>query len=277
MHPLVVKLRRLFLAILSVLVVLGFLLVAFGPLRFSARPSVEIIQTGLQFPAAFVFLNDGRILYNEKNSGNIRVMLRNGTVLASLFATMGPLPPSVEGTEEGLLGIALDPNFDSNHYVYVYWTYWNGTYKHARMTRLIANGNQGTISATIFDFTDPNGLGKQPPSGPSNHNGGYIKFGPDGKLYVEVGDFCSWDCLRNPLAQDLATYAGKILRMNPDGSVPRDNPFTGSLVYSYGYRNGFGMDFDPSGNLVATMAGPGCCDRVLRQSWREFRMAYLRH
>ena len=80
-------------------------------------------------------------------------------------------------------------------------------------------------------------------------------------MYVELGDFCSWDCLGHPLAQDLTTYAGKILRMNPDGSVPSDNPFS-SLVYAYGYRNGFGMDFSPSGKLIATMAGPSCCDRI---------------
>ena len=93
-----------------------------------------------------------------------------------------------------------------------------------------------------------------------------MKFGPDGKLYFEVGDFCSWDCLSTPLAQHLDTYAGKILRMNSDGSVPSDNPKIGDsqhrLIWAYGYRNGFGMDFNSSGKLIATMAGPGCCDRI---------------
>jgi glucose/arabinose dehydrogenase len=154
----------------------------------------------------------------------------------------------------------LDPHFNVNNYVYAYWTYYNRTnYKHSIISRFTAQANIGTARTDIFDFTDPNGA--QPPSGPTNHNGGYIKFGPDGKLYVEVGDFCSWDCLGKSLVQDRNTYAGKILRINPDGSVPSDNPF-GSLVYAYGYRNGFGMDFSSTGKLIATMAGPDCCDRI---------------
>ncbi len=189
------------------------------------------------------------MFYNEKNTGNVRVILRNGTILQKPFTTLGPLPLSVDGTEQGLLGITLDPSFDTNHYVYVYWTYWNGTYKHGIISRFTAVGNMGQNRVDIFDVTAPLQT--------TNHNGGYLKFGPDGKLYVVVGEFAD-----EPLAQNLSYNAGKILRMNPDGSVPSDNPFPNSLVWAYGIRNGFGMDFSPTGKLIATVAGPDCCDKI---------------
>ena len=246
---------------LVIVVVLGVVAVSFVPQRVMAPPVVQPFLSGLNFPVAFAFADDGRVFFNEKNTGNIRVIASNGTLLSRPLASLGPLPPGVGGTEEGLLGIALDPLFDVNHYAYVYWTYYNSTnYKHSIISRFtVGANNMGVSRIDIFDFTDPNPT--QPPTGPSNHNGGYIKFGPDGKLYVEIGDFCSWDCSGNPLAQDRTNLAGKILRMNSDGSVPSDNPF-GSLVYAYGYRNGVGMDFSSTGKLIATMAGPDCCDRI---------------
>lgn len=255
---------RKFIRVLTVALVLTalcFSFLNFSPLRVFAASPIQTVFSGLDNPDFFTFVPDGRIFYNEKNTGNIRVISVGGTILSTPFATVGPLPPQVANSEQGLLGIALDPNFVTNNFVYVYWTFFNSTnYKHVRITRFTAAGNTGNSPTTIFDFTDPNSV--QPPSGPTNHNGGYIRFGPDGKLYAEVGDSCSWDCLSNPLAQSLATYAGKILRMNSDGSVPADNPFPGSLIYAYGYRNGVGMDFDSSGKLIATMAGPDCCDRI---------------
>ena len=252
---------KVHLRVLLVIVILAMSMLGLVPQKLTASLIVQPLYSGLNVPVEFTFLPDGRIFFNEKNTGNIRVIASNGAPLSQPFATLGPLPPGVAGTEEGLLGITLDPHFDVNNFVYVYWTYYNSTnYKHSIISRFTANANNVGIDRTdIFDFTDPNPT--QPPRGPTNHNGGYIKFGPDGKLYVEIGDFCSWDCLRNPLAQNQNNLAGKILRMNPDGSVPTDNPFS-SLVYSYGYRNGVGMDFSPDGKLIATMAGPNCCDRI---------------
>lgn len=215
----------------------------------------QTVYSGLNFPVAFTFAHDRRMFFNEKNTGNVRVTASNGSILRQPFANLGPLPPNVAGSEEGLLGLALDPNFDTNHYLYVYWTYWDGARKHVRITRFTDSGNVGTREIIIFDFVDPN-------PGPTNHNGGYIKFGLDGKLYAAVGDFCSWDCSGIPLAQDKTNYAGKILRMNSDGSVPSDNPFSGSLVYAYGFRNGIGLGFNSTGGLIATMVGPDCCDRI---------------
>src|SRR5262249_17531931 len=114
-----------------------------------------------------------------------------------------------------------------------------------------AVGNTGTNESTIFDVADPS------PS-TTNHDGGYLRFGPDGKLYVQVGEFNEQD-----LAQNVSSRLGKILRMNPDGSVPQDNPFPNSLVYAWGVRNGFGMDFDrQTGQLLETEAGPDRDDEI---------------
>ena len=114
------------LRILVAIIVLSISVTTFAPQRISASPnSIQAIYSGLDWPVAFTFLPDGRILFNEKNTGNIRVIASNGNLLSQPFATLGPLPPGVVGTEQGLLGIALDPQFNVNNYVYVYWTYYN--------------------------------------------------------------------------------------------------------------------------------------------------------
>jgi len=199
-----------------------------------------LVFQNLEFPVALAFAPDGRIFFNEKNTGNIRV-IQTGAILPTPFATVN----IASYGEQGLLGITLDPNYATNGFLYVYYTYSDGTLYHGRITRFTAKGNTGTSPTHLFDVTDPS-----PQS--TNHNGGYLKFGPDRKLYVEVGEFAN-----SQSSQDLTTYAGKILRMNPDGSVPADNPFPGSLVYAYGIRNSFGMDFYPNTHmLIETEAGP---------------------
>lgn len=240
---------RAFLGVIIVAVLLGIIVLSVGLVNFRARQPIEKVYNGLQFPVSFTFSHDGRMFYNEKNSGHVRMILSNGTLLQIPFVTLGPLPPGVEGTEQGLLGITLDPDFDTDHYVYVYWTYWNETNKHGIISRFTDVRNVGQNRLDIFDVTAP--------SHATNHNGGYLKFGPDRKLYVIIGEFAD-----PPVAQDLGYNAGKILRMNTDGSVPNDNPFPNSLVWAYGIRNGFGMDFSPAGKLIATVAGPNCCDKL---------------
>jgi glucose/arabinose dehydrogenase len=245
------------LSIVLIALVLGSSMLGYGPIR--AQSPFETLYTNLNFPVALAFAPDGRVFFNEKDTGNIRVIGSDGNIVSQPFATVEPLPPGVSGTEEGLIGIALDPNFATNHFLYVYWTYWDSAtnFKHAKITRFTDTANIGMNPLDIFDFTDPLG-----PNPPTNHNGGYIKFGADGKLYVELGEYCAWECRGIALAQNKTSYAGKILRMNTNGSVPGDNPFSNSLVYAYGYRNGVGMDFSPTGKLIATMAGPDCCDRI---------------
>jgi len=210
---------------------------------------VTTLLTGLDFPVSLEFAPDGRIFFNEKNTGNIRIVLQNGTLLSTPFATISPI--FTEG-EAGLLGIALDPAFPSNGYVYVYFNYRDSlSYTHGHIRRYTATGNTGTSHLDLFDVTSS-------APGTIYHNGGYIKFGPDGKLYAQVGEFHQGQQAQNQTSTD-----GKMLRMNPDGSVPTDNPFPGSLVYAWGIRNAFGFDFDASnGRLIATEAGPGSNDEI---------------
>src|SRR2546422_1026496 len=211
---------------------------------------VNALLTGLNFPVSLRFAPDGRIFFTEKNTGNVRIIQKNGTLLSSPFATINAI---FNAEEAGLLGIALDPAFSSNNYAYVYYTYRDGqSYTHGHIVRYTASGNTGTSVRDIFDVTS---------SAPNTvyHNGGYIKFGPDGKLYATVGEFH-----QDQQAQNQGSMTGKMLRMNPDGSVPSDNPTAGSLDYALGIRNSFGFDFDPSNNrLIATMPGLNSDDKIL--------------
>lgn len=138
-----------------------------------AASRVSVLLTGLNFPVALAFAPDGRIFYTEKNTGGIRVIQSNNTLAATPFATVSNL--FFDG-ETGLLGIALDPAYTTNHYVYVYYTYRDtSSYTHGHILRYTDNNSTGTNPTSIFDVTSsaPNTL---------YHNGGYIKFGPDGRL-----------------------------------------------------------------------------------------------
>jgi glucose/arabinose dehydrogenase len=153
--------------------------------------------------------------------------------------------------EGGLLGLALDPQFAQNHWLYVAHTYRMGGRLLNRLVRLRDDpaNSQGALDKVLLD-----GI-----SGSNNHDGGRVKFGPDGKLYWTMGD-----AETSSQAQDLASLNGKILRLNPDGSVPADNPFANSYVYSYGHRNAQGLAWQPgTGRLYATEHGPSglplCC------------------
>jgi len=218
----------------------------FLPITYSAS-GPTILYLGLSFPASFRFAPDGRLFFTKKNTGSMRI-IQNGTLVPSPFAS---LTVATDGLEQGLLGIALSPSFQSDGFVYVYYTDWNGTTYHGRMARFTAIGNSGTGQVNIFDVIDPT------PSS-TNHDGGYLRFGPDGKLYVQVEEFADPN-----QSQNSSSLAGKILRMDPDGTLPADNPFPNSLVYALGIRNGFGMDFDrQTGQLVETEAGPDRDDEI---------------
>jgi len=206
------------------------------------------------YPVAFAFAPDGRLFYNELKTGKVRIV-RDGQLLADPFYQF-----KVAGQPEtGLIGLALDPGFSTNHYVYVFYTSVpdgqdnggpNGPNEVVRLTDVASKG------------TDPTPILIDLPSAPI-HNSGTIRFGPDGKLYVSLGDNDE-----GSNAQDLGTLAGKILRVNPDGTIPGDNPFVGQTgkqgaIWSYGLRNAFSFDFDPvSHQLLATQNGPGDNDEL---------------
>jgi glucose/arabinose dehydrogenase len=177
----------------------------------------EILAQNLDTPWALDFLPDNKIIFTQRD-GEVSI-LDNGTV-----KSIGNINVNQIG-ESGLLGIVVDPNFTENKYVYIYYTAQNGN-KVSRFTLNEKLENETTIIDNI-------------PSA-QIHDGGRIKFGPDGKLYITTGD-----ATNRPEAQNTNSLSGKILRLNKDGSVPSDNPF-GNYVYSYGHRNPQGITWNPT-------------------------------
>jgi glucose/arabinose dehydrogenase len=197
------------------------------------------------WPTSFDFTPDGkRVFYVERFTGQVRV--RNlRTRSDTLWATI----PDVQtaGTETGLLGLALDPAWKGGErWVYVYFTR-DASPDENVIARLNKQSGQ-TITEELETI----------PDAVSNHNGGVIDFGPDRKVYAVTGDGGV-----EARAQEEQDPAGKVLRLNKDGSIPGDNPFPGSPAFSIGHRNSFGFTFDPrTGRLWQTENGPQCNDEV---------------
>ena len=184
----------------------------------------------LQLPTALSFAPDGRLFFTEVKKGMVRLMDADGSLRPDAFATL----KITRRTEQGVLGLALDPNFPANHYVYVFYT------------QAVANGEEPQANRVVR-FVDRDGIGTDRtiilddlPAGICCHNGGRMGFGPDGKLYVTLGDNNNTE-----RAQNMNRLHGKILRVNPDGSVPADNPFPGSPIFALGFRNPWGLAFHP--------------------------------
>ena len=195
--------------------------------------------TDLDVPWEMAFAPDGRIFITER-PGKILV-IKDGKLQDEPWIS---LDVAAVG-EGGLLGMALDPQFAENHYVYVSQTYQISINRFQnRLVRLRQepDNGKGVIDKILLDNIAGNVF----------HDGGRVKFGPDGKLYWTMGE------AGNPeLAQDLSSLNGKILRINPDGTIPEDNPFPGSPVYSYGHRNPQGLAWQPgTGRLYETEHGP---------------------
>lgn len=202
--------------------------------------SVETIAEDLTIPWSIDWISDKIILFTERG-GNLRIIEERQLREEPLLSI------DVGGKEGGLLGIAVDPNYAENKYIYLYYTnneFLSTTNKLVRYQLL-----DGQI---IEDKILLDGI----PGGPF-HDGGRIKFGPDDKLYITTGDAGN-----SGLSQDPNSLGGKILRINSDGTIPKDNPWEDSPVYSIGHRNPQGIDWDSSGNLVATEHGPQNHDEV---------------
>jgi glucose/arabinose dehydrogenase len=192
-----------------------------------------IVSSGLAQPTAIATAPDGRIFVAEQG-GQLRV-IKNGALVSEPFVTV---TVSSAG-ERGLLGVAFDPDFAANRYVYIYYTATSPTV-HNRISRFTAAGDQAEPGSekVILELDDL--------STATNHNGGAIHFGTDGKLYVGVGDNAN-----GANAQFLTTLHGKLLRLNADGTMPSDNPFVSSTtgkyqaIWAVGLRNPFTFAIQP--------------------------------
>ena len=205
------------------------------------RPEAVVVAQGLQVPWSIAFAPDGRIFVTER-PGRLRV-ISNGALQAAPLFTF----PRVEAKgEEGLMGLVLHPDFQHNHLLYVSF----------------ASTTAGKLTVEVDRFRETGTTLVEPKvilaGAPASqfHAGCRLKFGPDGKLYITTGD-----ATRGPIAQDLKSLGGKILRVNDDGTIPADNPFPGSPVWTYGHRNSQGIAWDPvSGLLFETEHGPSGFD-----------------
>ena len=195
----------------------------------------SVVATGLEAPWGLAFLPGGEALVTERDSARLLRLDPSGTI-----EEVGTLPADGSG-EGGLLGVAVSPTYDEDGLVYAYYT----TAEDNRVVRF----RLGEEPEPILTGIPVN----------SYHNGGRIAFGPDGLLYVGTGEAGDM-----PISQDVASLGGKVLRINPDGTIPAENPFPGSPVYSYGHRNVQGLAWDEGGQLYATEFGQNTFDEVNR-------------
>lgn len=209
------------------------------------------LVSGLVNPTSFEFAPDGRVFVTEQ-SGTLRV-IKNGVLLPTPFLSL-----TVDSTgERGLLGLAFDPNFATNNFLYVYYTV-PGVPAHNRVSRFTANGDV-VVPGSELPILDLDAL-----STATNHNGGAIHFAPDGTLFVGVGENAN-----GANAQTLANRLGKILRINSDGSIPTDNPFfltaTGAnrSIWAMGLRNPFTFAFQPgTGRMFINDVGENTWEEI---------------
>ncbi len=235
-----------------------------GLFKSYGQYSATNVVTSLPFPIALAIAPDGRFFVTLKGGSgasapsNARVDIYNpsGTLAGSLW----DFTDSVQiNFERGVLGIALDPDFQNNHYVYVFYNH--NSPAQIRVVRFTENNNQGTNPLVVFQYSDPFSAG--------NHTGGNIHFraSDPGKLYISLGDRAV-----SANSQLLTNPCGKILRINSDGSIPSDNPFyddgnpaTGNddRIWAYGLRNSFDFTFSPlNDSLYATENGASTRDEV---------------
>ena len=198
--------------------------------------------------SSMVFAPDGRLFFSEKNTGNIMVM-KNDKVLDKPFVS---LSDHYINWEQGLLGLAMDPNFVTNHYIYLYYTSIdNKTLNpYNKVVRFTEYDNKSMAMKVIVDKI---------PASKGYHSGGALAFGKDDKLYITVGDAAD---PYSTVQQNSSSLLGKVLRINRDGSIPHDNPIPGSPVYNIGHRNMYGIAFDNYGNGIVTENGANFYDEI---------------
>lgn len=209
------------------------------------RLGVQIVAANLEIPWSMAFAPDGRLFFTER-VGRVRI-IQNGQLLAQPAVTFTDV---FAGSESGALGLVLHPQFSQNRFAYVAYTARRADGAPVnRVVRFRESDNVLRDAAVLLDNI---------PSA-SSHAGSRLRFGPDGKLYVSTGD------AGNPaLSQTLSSFAGKILRINEDGTTPSDNPF-GSPVWSWGHRHPQGIDWNPiTDQMWATEHGGSGNDELNR-------------
>ena len=217
-----------FLVIIFLICLSPITVPAFGDLN------VDVLVDGLNNPWEIVFGPNGETYFTERD-GRIWNIGESGEVkVIQTFQKSG----SIEG---GTLGLALHPEFEKNKKIYVYQTNLELEFFQNKVFSFVVDNGTLTDKQIIIDDI---------PGAPW-HDGGRIKFGPDGKLYITTGD-----AINPGWSQDLSSLAGKILRINPDGTIPDDNPFDSSPVFSYGHRNPQGIAWSQDGMFVSSEHGP---------------------
>lgn len=208
----------------------------FGPMG-TAPIVVDVVAKGLDVPWSVAFLPEGDMLVTER-PGRVRVVTKAGE-LRPPVAT----PDVTSSGEGGLLGLALHPDFANNGFFYIYLTASENGQDVNRVERYVlsADRSQATFDKIVFDGISAYDL----------HDGGRLRFGPDGMLYVGTGDGRQPD-----RSQDPADPAGKILRITPEGEVPSDNPWPGKAAFVMGIRNTQGFDWLNPDLMVITDHGP---------------------
>ena len=233
------------------------LMLVFGSVRIAFAATVppgftdSLVTAGLSNPTAMALAPDGRIFVCEQG-GALRV-IKNGVLLPTPFLTVTVDPSG----ERGLLGVAFDPNFVSNQLVYIYYTATTPSV-HNRISRFTAAGDVAMAGSETI-VMDLNNL-----STATNHNGGALHFGPDGNLYVAVGDNANANN-----AESLLTRHGKMLRITSTGGIPPDNPFIGQTsgdnqaIWALGLRNPFTFSFQPGvGRMFVNDVGQGSWEEI---------------
>ncbi|MBE0598602.1 MAG: PQQ-dependent sugar dehydrogenase [Desulfuromonadales bacterium] len=204
-----------------------------------------VLAAKLEIPWGLDFLPDGRILLTER-PGRVRLLHPQTGLAPEPVLVVEEVRHQGEG---GLLGLAVHPDFENNHLVYLYYTYESGQGTANKVVAYTWENDALSGARTVIEGIP----------GAQFHNGGQVRFGPDAMVYITTGDAGTPEA-----AQDRSSLAGKILRLHDDGSIPADNPFADSPVYSYGHRNPQGLAWDQDGHLWATEHGPRGHDEINR-------------
>lgn len=210
------------------------------PMSKEVHYQVEEVVRGLEVPWGIAFTSSERMLVTER-PGRVRV-IENDVLRGEPLHIFSEVST---GGEEGLMSIVLHPEYAQNRWVYASYAHQSSDGMWVRVVRFRDKGEVIDDLTTILDRIPAARF----------HAGSELAFGPDGKLYITTGDATDRD-----LAQDIDSLAGKILRLNDDGTIPEDNPISGSPIWSYGHRNPQGIAWDSEGIMYETEHGPSGFD-----------------